>query len=306
MFSLSGKWFDFPDLAMGSNTLYWTTNVFKEVPAADGTVSHQYQGSMISGLPLGPLAQGDGFSFGYVYRSDTFNFTAAQNTGPHVFWASQINTSQLRVYDWVEGAGVYSWHDLDVASWTDGSRGTVVHDPITLSGTDASSLDWNAHHVLNADSDGRVRGAALAGGEVWFAWSAGSDAQYTQPHIEIARVSTTSLTLNSQEAIWNASYAFARPSLTSNSAGEVGMAFFWGGVGTYNGNSAVAILTGTAEGANVASSAIGTPWWGDYITVRQDAPDTTKFTAGVFAIGNCSTCNSGFRNDPYFVVFGRS
>jgi hypothetical protein len=79
----------------------------------------------------------------------------------------------------------------------------------------------------------------------------------------------------------------------------------WGGGGHYNANAGVAILTGTDQYINAAWSTIATPWWGHYITVRTQSPDSSKFTAGIFAMDTCSTCNGGFKNDPYFVVFGR-
>lgn len=306
MFNLSGDWFDFPDLALGSDSLYWTTNVWRSgSPSVDG----DFKGSMISRLPLAQLTQGVGFGFNFVYRSDGRTFTPAQNTGAHAFWGTQLNTSQIRVFDWAEGAGTYGWHDLDVASWNESDWGTVVRNPITLpvpaTGADAFTTDWNTNHKLYIDGGGKIRGAAVAGGEVWFAWTAGRDGQYTEPHIEIARVSTSTMALIGQRVIWNPEHAFAQPSLTSNNAGEVGMAFMWGGGGRYNPNAGVAILTGTDEYINAATSAVGTPWWGHYITVRMQSPDSSKFSAGIFAIDSCATCDGGTKGAPYFVVFGR-
>ena len=305
-FSVPGLWLDFPDLTVGSNALYWTTNVFKQVTKPDGTPGDEFQGSVISRLPLAELSQGVGFGFNYVYRTDNGSLKVAQNTGTHAFWASHNNNSQMRVFDWVDGSNIYSWHDIDIASWNPTDYGTVVTNPIDIPGKEDWQKDWQANHKLYIDGDGRVRGGTLVGNEAWFAWTAGRDSTYTQPNIELVRISTDTLSLIEQRVIWNQQYAFAFPTLATNSANEVGMAFSWGGGGIYNGNDGVAILTNQVEYINAGKSTAGTPWWGDYITIRTQSPDSTKFTAGEFLIDSCGNCESGFKNDPTYIEFGRA
>ena len=60
------------------------------------------------------------------------------------------------------------------------------------------------------------------------------------------------------------------------------------------------------EYINAGKSTAGTPWWGDYITIRTQSPDSTKFTAGEFLIDSCGNCESGFKNDPTYIEFGRA
>ena len=62
-----------------------------------------------------------------------------------------------------------------------------------------------------------VIGAARSGNQLWFGWTAGTDAHFPQAHIELAVFDRgNNFNKIQQNQIWNNSFAFAYPALASN------------------------------------------------------------------------------------------
>jgi hypothetical protein len=155
-----------------------------------------------------------------------------------------------------------------------------------------------------------VVAATKVGNELWFGWSAGrkvdlgngtSRTVVSQPHIEIARIDATRLSLIGERYIWFPDYAYNFPSLATNSAGEVGMAYQWGGNDTRWANGAVGLLTGTTSLVSISSGNSGMQG-GDYNTVRVDWPFTSCFSA---ASSTQVAETTGAKNHPVFAFFSR-
>jgi hypothetical protein len=282
-FGLTGQWMDFPDLAVGANNLYFTTNAFSGSGSWTNTVAAR--------IPFSGL-QGAGSVSGVQYykTNQFFNFRPVQNTGTRFYFATHGTLSSVRVFHWDEGSTDVFPHDVNVAAWSQ---------------TDYTSITPDGRNWLGR-ADPRVEGATLAGNSIWLAWMAGKRAGtgQTQPYVEVAQIDATSFSLVSQPIVWNANFAYAYPGLNTNSNGEVGISLAYGG-GTQQVSHAVGILTGTPK---LVSTAVGTHGplsnrWGDYFTVRRYPPNLKLFAATGHVLKNGS--GSGF-SEPRYLVFGRS
>ncbi len=80
-----------------------------------------------------------------------------------------------------------------------------------------------------------IIGAARSGNQLWFGWTAGTDKNFQQAHIEIVTLDrNNNFNKTQQVQVWNNSYAFAYPAFSSNACtGELGMSFEYGGNGNY-------------------------------------------------------------------------
>ena len=91
----------------------------------------------------------------------------------------------------------------------------------------------------------------------------------------------------SQRQIWNNDYAFAYPSLSTNENNEVGISLAWGGKNNF-GNHAVGILGDFIVWyPELSDTAISR--WGDYVSVRRNAPNGRLWDASGYAV---------FKNEP--------
>src|SRR4029078_5262942 len=92
--------------------------------------------------------------------------------------------------------------------------------------------------------------------------------------------------------VLNADFAFAYPSLTTNSNNEVGISLAWGG-GKAFGSHAVGILGGfgvsLCDASAMTSARVSPTRFGDYLHVRLAYPDTRFFSAFGYAVANDSS-----------------
>jgi len=154
-----------------------------------------------------------------------------------------------------------------------------------------------------------VIGATRSGNQLWFAWSAGKNSNFQQPHVEMVTLDrNNNFSKTQQVQIWNNSYAFAYPALATDACtGEVGLSLEYGGNGNYEnhvvgfwGDFVLYITTG---------SDVGTCRFGDYVTIRQ-APATTAnpgnlFDAFGYGLNTATPPATGVRTDIHYVQFGR-
>jgi hypothetical protein len=277
---LPGLYLDFPDLAVGRNVLYVTTNAFK---------GNAWDCTILVRLPLAGIKSGNINATRYVSR-DNFNFRVAQNCGSTAYFASHNTSSQIRVYKWRESAAQPTFKDVDVASWEEGNYSSKTPD----------------HHDWLQRADGRMTGATLAKGELWFAWSAnrGGANDRPQPYVQIARLKASTQALLENINLWDPSSAICYPALNTNSNDEVGVSYAIGGPGR-NLSHVVGILTGTRREVQTFAGNRGPSdgKWGDYLTVRRAYPRQKLFAATGYTL----QASTGTRDAvPNFTVFGRS
>lgn len=295
-FGLSQRWLDFPDMTFGRDNLFVCTNVF----VRDGAGNDQIVGKAVMTIPLLQLKAGGTVDYSYAFFDTSAERgvmgSPAQNvTGNEFYWAYHLSNSKMRIYFWQDG-GTITARERDVINWPTGDA--VAPAPGGVG-------DW-------ITQDNRIVGATRRGNELWFAWTAASGRgaeggfNFPYPQIQVARFDIgDDYKRVDQFAIWNPDFAFAYPSLVTNTDNEVGISLAWGGGPTLSGSHAVGILGDfvvwygdasdtTVErdlitGGKVVKDAAGNPVlaptrFGDYMHVRLAYPDTRFFGAFGYAV----------------------
>lgn len=283
---VAGQFLDFPDLALGANFLYVTTNIF--------TAQGQSAGAAVVRIPIDSIANNQVTAQPFV--STTLNsFRVAQNCGTNAFFATQVDTSTLVVFTWDEGSAAPTPNNVGVARWI-GGQGYQSRTP-------------DGGRWLDR-IDPRITGAALAGNEAWFAWSVDAPSnQRPKPFVQIARIDVTTPsqpTLLENINVFDPDSAIAYGALSSNRNQEIAISYMIGGGARFPSHS-VAILTGSRKDVLIKAGDRGPldSQWGDFLTVRAVFPDQLLFAATGYTM-NGSGDGSNRDATPRYVVFGRS
>ena len=277
-----GLFLDFPDLAVGANFLYVTTNLF----TADG----QSAGAAVVRIPIADIDSGS-VSAQPLVRSDLNSFRVAQNCGTIAYFAAHSDTSTLKLFAWDEAQAEPTATDVGVARWI-GGQGYQSRTP-------------DGRRWLDR-IDPRITGAVLAGDELWFAWSVDRNSNHRpNAFVQIARIDATNRTLIESINVFDENSATAYGALSSNTENEVGLSYMIGGA--QFPSHMVAILTPTRKDL-VVSAGERSPLdsqWGDYLTVRPVFPDRKLFAATGYTMKGAG---DGSNRDvtPRYVVFGRT
>ena len=290
-------WMDYPNMSVGNNSLYISVD-----NVGNGGASPPTGGRIIVRIPLSEIQASVTINFRYTNWANAGRAYAShvtQNTGDEAYWAGNKDNSTLQVFNWNENSTSYSWRDVGVNNWPNG----------TLTSTAKDGNDW-----LNKASTFPlfgVIGATRRGNEVWFAWTASNGAgasggfNFPNANIQVVKIDpANNYKRIDQFAIWNNDYAFAYPALATNDRSEVGIALGWGG-SAFNASSAVGILGDFVVWYPELSDA-STQRWGDYVTVRQASPQTGMFAGFGYAILKDTTTTVGVKFDPYYILFGRN
>jgi hypothetical protein len=283
-----GAFLDFPDLAVGADTLYVTTNIF----LPDGGA-----GSAVVRIPLTGIASGNVRAEKFV-STDLQSFRVAQNCGATAFFAAHKNTATLEVFSWGDQEPAPTSRTVGVARW--------------IGGNGYRSRTPDGQRWLDR-ADPRITGATLAGGELWFAWGVDAKSNHRpNPMVQIARIDANDLTLIDNVNLFDDDSAICYAALGTNADGEVGVSYMIGG-GTRFPSHAVGILTGTRADVIVAAGdraplpdpRTGKNEWGDYLTVRRAYPNEKLFAATGYTLKGAG---DGSNRDatPRFTVFGRA
>ncbi len=250
-----GAFMDFPDLAVGANALYVTTNVF--------TKDNRF-GAAVFRIPIDGIASRQVTVDRYVSIPLFSGFRVAQHCGTTAYFAAHEDTSTLAVYTWKEDEAAPSPTSVPVARWIDGN----------------GYYSWTPDGRRWLDrADSRITGATVAGDELWFAWSVdrGSN-QRPWPFIQIARITAPGMQIEENINVFDTKNATCYPALSSNGRNEVGISYMMGGQ-TMCPSHVVGILTNNRRDVIVAkgdrspvAEADGTFQWGDYLAVRRALP----------------------------------
>jgi hypothetical protein len=280
---VAGQFLDFPDLAVGANSLYVTTNLF--------TPDGQSAGAAVVRIPIAGIDSGQVTAQPFISASLN-SLRVAQNCGSTAFFAAHADTSTLSVFEWDESQAAPTSTNVGVARW--------------IGGQGYQSTTPDGQRWLDR-VDPRITGAALAGEELWFAWSVDSGSNHRpNPFVQIARIDATNLTLLENINVFDPDSAIAYGGLSSNSNQEVGISYMIGG-GQRFPSHMVGILTGTRKDVLTMAGDRGTQdgQWGDFLTVRPVLPDQKLFAATGYTMqGNGDGSNRDAT--PRFVVFGRA
>ncbi|MEA2464582.1 MAG: hypothetical protein QOJ98_2329, partial [Acidobacteriota bacterium] len=285
LLGVPGAFMDFPDIAVGGNSLYVTTNIFlpNEV------------GSAVFRLPLAGIANGPITTDVYV-SMQLQSFRVAQNCGTTAYFAAHQDTSTLQVFSWREGDAAPTSQPVGVARWIGGNAGYRSRTP--------DGRRW----LDRADS--RLTGATMANNELWFAWAVDRGSNHRErPFVQIARINANNMALLENINVFDPDSATCYGALSSNARNEVGISYMIGGA--VFPSHVVGILTGAsrhvvaAEGErSPLSDSDGTFQWGDYLTVRR-VPGGNLFAATGYTLKG-KVDGDNLDATPRFVVFGRA
>jgi hypothetical protein len=296
-FGLTGS-LDYPDMSVGNNYLYLS---FDEV----GT------GLMVARISLKEIAAGGTITVEWTNPSNggpAYGGHVMQETGNEAFWAGHNTTSQMRIFSWAESSTTYFWRDVNIGSWSN-------------TGLSATTPDRNDFlSFLSGFPDNSVIGAARAPGPpstsnekssdgLWFAWSAGTDSNFKQPHVEMVTLDRSNdFKLVQQVQIWNSAYAYAYPALATNGCTrEVGFSLEGGGSGNYENH--LVGFWGDFVAYTTTNSNVGTTRYGDYVTIRQDPTPGLHgefFDAFGYGLDKPAAGQTGTQADVRYVQFGRA
>ncbi len=282
MLSFTGQNMDFPDVSIGTNSLYLNFNVYNSAGF--------WQKSSVVRIPLASLAAGSTANTFFFSVTSNFNLRVVQNLGTTGYFVTHETNSSLKIYSWVEGTTTVNSNIVNHATFS-----TADYSSITPSGQ-----DWLGF------ADQRITGATKSGTDIWVAWQAGRGGAGNRPHpyVEVVKINSTNMTLISQPVIFNNGYAFAYPGLATNGNGEVGMSVAYGGASSLHPASAVGMLTGTSGFIATTSGAASPsqPRWGDYLTCRPQPTATGHFAATGYSLKT----GGATQPIPVYVLFGRS
>ena len=286
---VQGSFLDFPDLAVGDNALYMTTNVFPQ--------NTQKAGSAVVRIPFTSLSTGP-FKIDRFVTFDNFSLRVTQNCGKTAFFAAHENTSTLRVFSWDETAAQPTSKLVGVSRW--------------IGGNGYQSRTPDGRRWLDR-ADPRISGATFAADQIWFAWGVnrGSN-QRDKPFVQIARIDATNLTLLENINVFDQDSGTCYAALATNASNEVGIAYFLGG-GTRFPTLMAGILTGARRDVEVASGQRGpladddgSHQWGDYLALRPVFPGAQLFAATGYVMKGAGSGDGSNRDcTPHFVIFGR-
>jgi len=291
MLGIAGFFMDFPDLAVGANFIYMTTNCF----GPDGKTV----GSAVVRIPFTSISQGSPTIEKFV-QMDLFSFRVAQNCGTTAYFAAHRDTSTLAVFSWPEGQPAPTSQDLPIARWI-GTNGYISRTP-------------DGRRWLDR-IDPRITGATLAGQELWFAWSVDAGSNHRpQPFVQMARINIANgnMSLIEDVNLFDTDSAIAYAGLSTNANNEVGVSYTVGGA--VFPSHVVGFMTGDRKSV-VAGSGDRSPLpdsqghfdWGDYLTVRpvfsQGAPGKLFAATGYTFLGNQD--GQDLDATPRIVIFGR-
>jgi hypothetical protein len=312
-----GAGFDYPDLSVGDNYLYISWDVLCPSPAGSCVKGHQVARTTLAGL----AARGPFIELDYTNPANSPQAWGAhltQNTGDEIFWAGHNNNRQLRVFSWKEGSGTYFWRDREINSWPQntplisltpppdpGNWINFLFDPTVIPATKTTPAASSGGFPDNG-----VIGATRSANNLWFAWSAGTNETFPQPHIEMVELDRSNdFNFTQQVQITDRHVTFAYPALsTLGCDGEIGLSLESGGGGTFE-NHAVGFW-GDFVLYTTTTSNLPDARFGDYVTIRQ-APPTQENPGNLFAAfgyGFETTSEpgqGGFLVDIRYILFGR-
>jgi hypothetical protein len=285
MLGVPGYFLDFPDLSVGTNYLYMTTNCFGPDP--------QTVGSAVVRISIDTIGQGNPSVEKFV-SMELFAFRVAQNCGQTAYFASHKDTSTLAVFSWDEDQAAPVSEEIPVARWI-GTNGYISRTP-------------DGRRWLDR-ADPRITGATLAGNELWFCWAVDADSNHRpKPFVQMARIKIPDMSLIENVNLFDPDSAICYGALSTNANGDIGVSYMIGGavypshvVGFMTGDRK-SIMTGKGDRSPVPDDQSHYDW-GDFLTVCPVFPDRKLFAAtGYSLLGNQDGGN--LDATPRLVLFG--
>jgi hypothetical protein len=212
----SNQWFDFPNLTVGSQDLYVSTNVYstRDTTNSDGTITKTpFQRSVMMRIPLLALASYQGFTLNYFDTPEYGGLRATQGATTTMYFAADGDAGKLGVFSWPENSANLTFATVAVQDWDQGQPTARCPD----------QNDWMQR------VDTRITAAWADQGTIGFAWTAPQDGFFRFPQVRMVVLRSDTLSVVAEPIIWNNEFAFALPSVTASPSGDLGISLHYGG-----------------------------------------------------------------------------
>ena len=244
-------------------------------------------------IPLEKIANYQGDFDAEYCTINGYDPRVTQGEQETMFFATLDSYNQIRIYEWKWDKQEMAFTDLNIDPWGDAydSIGPGGEPWLGSMGPNITAA-WISPDELNITKT------------LGFAWTAGRDDSHPYPHIRIALIKKNEkgeYDVFNQPHIWNASFAFAYPSICANKKGQIGISLFFGGNILYPSH-AVGIYDTKNKRWKINWTALGTDCpndneWGDYLTIRpHPTKNNTWITSGF-------TLNGGPRTKDLSIKF---
>ncbi len=295
---------DFPHMAVSNDFLYLASNDIVGGATQDARIRRIPLDTIYDCLPITMT----NFSWPFTTEGQKV-WRPYQGATETMYWSHISNATTLRIFSWPESAGAPTNVTRVIAASTFGN-------PDCSGGT--GNFDW--FDATAGSSIGFQHVGAVGGGRIAAYWDVAADAMHTQGHIHSAVYDETGLTLLAQPHIFNNTFCFGNPNVTTNRRGNLGMILALGGNagGVCTGSGCLAARPAVGEDDDFTTGlgffgsfiivANGTDnrsdsRFGDYFTIQPHVPcDLFFFAAGYALNGGAGTANVNYR----LVDFGRN
>jgi hypothetical protein len=282
-FGEAGQWMDFPDMALGDQSLYFTFDFPRKGAAAWARIH------------TADLVNLNSIGFRYYKKTGDYVLKTVQNTHARGWIARRKSDSEFELTHWDDGS-IYVYHHT-VGFTTPPTENCGENGP--------DGQNFLAMFGCGGFSSSISGAARRSNGDIWLAWTAGrrikgkSTDLFPHSHIELLTIDSSTLNVTRVRSIWNPNYAWAYPGLTASAGGEVAMTYVTGGGTAGYFNWGVGFVTNTEFFRRVATGQAGAVRIGDYYTARPAFPSTKRFSAA----GYVKDASGNFH--PYWALFGR-
>jgi hypothetical protein len=212
----SNQWFDFPNLTVGSQDLYVSTNVYstRDTTNSDGIIiKTPFQRSVMMRIPLSALASYQGFTLNYFDTPDYGGLRATQGATTAMYFAADADAGKLGVFSWPENSANLTFATVAIQDWDQGQP--IARCP--------DQNDWMQR------VDTRITAAWADQGTIGFAWTAPQDGFFRFPQVRMVVLRSDTLSVVAEPIIWNNEFAFALPSVAASPSGDLGISLHYGG-----------------------------------------------------------------------------
>lgn len=296
---------DYNHLAIGTNDIYVTTNLYPSTGGVKaGVLRIVIQDSFFPNCT--------GWGGNYFTRTDSFTVVPAQGFTDIAYFGTNwpLNLSvgnHFRLFSWAENSGSYSVYDRTIDAFAFQSRNTA-----NCGSANGVVKNWCQY------ADSRMTNGYLAKGVLGFYFDSNPCCGIPNPFVRRVYFRESDKVYTGYSNFWCSTCAIAYMDMEPNVDGHIAGAWSWGG-GT--GTNTYYPGTGYLLDDDISPAQ---PWgysfylwgsgntctygglyrWGDYNTVRAYDPAGDAFVAAGWRMtGNCGS--SGAVSEPHNIIFGR-
>jgi hypothetical protein len=282
---------DRPHVALSSNFVWYTANMFVQGPEGQAT----FERTVMWRIALDSAAACNSPVTFDFFLDTQFSFLQVDGATDTMYWGSHLDLATLLIYKWAEADSAPSLPPTRVPH----SR-PPFERPMSCPGPDA--MNWCAR------ADGRILAGWMSNGVIGFMWNAsqgdGALGTFPFPYVHVTRINASTLALIDEPIIWNEGGAFIYPAITLNDRGDIAGTLYFGG-GVYFPLMTALILDGLSsapppwEVYGIVGSESGLVSWGDYYSSRRNASFPFTWVIAGQAV-------SQDRVDAYYIWIGRA